>query len=435
MISTEKAIENISQACMERLDSIYPAGIPDFAAERFEREMTVLKASDTAQIFEAYRVVSMAAKRMSIPIITSNGTFLAYLLGYMGVNPLPAHYYCTECGKYECEDNYNALGIDLPKKVCSCGHKFISMGIGIPFECVWGEKNQVKNQDLTIRASAMLFPFAKKSLCDLFGEDRVIAVGIKTAKPNGSPNLYWVMGGYAVLPDDINRDSLEDEICWLDNGEECLEANYVYQNKFIRVPIISINPIEILYECQNRTGIFAADIPLSELSEFTCKSLFSLGSVFAESSIVCDILKPNTKREISRALSAAHSTVDTIKKGDEFAESVKSFFESDVFKKYPFIEREDFFTYLTSNGVSAEDAVTANKFFRLGRSAEKGFGEVLKKYDFPEDFYEAVRQYRYLFPRFHNAAYLYMYLLLAKYSKHDRKTYMSVLNKFSQWKM
>lgn len=431
MISKEKAIENIIQVCTERLNSIYCAGIPDFVMERFEREITALKASDTALNFEAYRVVSMAARRMSIPMITGNGTFLAYLLGYMSVNPLPAHYYCTKCGQYECENNYNALGIDLPEKVCSCGHEFISMGIGIPFECVWGEKRHHKKQDLTIRCGSALIPFAEKALCDLFGNERVIKYGIKGRKQDGTPNIYWIMGGFAILPDNISKSDLEDEICWLENGDECIDSNYMVMNDIMHISVVSAKITDVLYECQNRTGIFAADIPLSELSEFTCKSLFSLGSFLAES-MVCDILKPNTKREICRALSAAYSTVETIKKGDQFAESVKSFFESDAFKKYPFIEREDFITYLISNGVSAEDAVTANKFFWRGRSSEKGFGEVLEKYEFPEDFYETVKQYIYLFPRYHNAAYLYMYLLLVKYSKYDRKTYMSILNKFSQ---
>lgn len=431
MISKEKAIENIRQTCQERLNSIYCAGIPDFVSQRYEREMTALEASDTVLQFEAYRVVSQAARRMSIPMITSSGTFLSYLLGYMGVNPLPAHYYCTECGQHECEDNYNALGIDLSEKECSCGHKFISMGIGIPFECVWGEERQQETQDLTIRAGTSLVPFAEKALRDLFGDERVIKYGIKGRKQDGTPNIYWIMGGFAILPDDISRADLEDEICWLENGEECIDSNYTIQHNVMRMSLVPVKMLDILYECQNRTGIFASDIPLQELSEFTCKSLINLGKVFGES-VVCDIVKQDTKREICRTLSASHSTLETIKKGEHFAESIKSFLESDMFKRYPFIEREDFFTYLTGNGVSAEDAITANELFRRGRSAEKEFVEALEKYNFPEDFYETVKQYKYLFPRFHNAAYLYIYLLLAKYSKLDRKMYMSVLNKFSQ---
>ena len=106
----------------------------------------MLKSSETILQFEAYRIISKVAREHSIPMITGNGTFIAYLIGYMGLNPLPSHYYCPCCGKSECHNNYNQFGIDLPPKNCSCGNQMISMGIDIPFDCVWGSKKQKENR-------------------------------------------------------------------------------------------------------------------------------------------------------------------------------------------------------------------------------------------------------------------------------------------------
>ena len=200
MISKEQAFANIKKSCEEQLHKIYCAGVPDFALERFNKEIEMLKSSETILQFEAYRIISKVAREHSIPMITGNGTFIAYLIGYMGLNPLPSHYYCSCCGKSECHNNYNQFGIDLPPKNCSCGNQMISMGIDIPFDCVWGSKKQKENQSLSIRTVWKIIPLAAKVVSNHFGYD------------------------------------------------------YIRQNPDIQRNIISTKTMEFLYECQNRTG-------------------------------------------------------------------------------------------------------------------------------------------------------------------------------------
>lgn len=428
MITKEKAFEEICRACTDRLNEIYSAGVPDFAEERLHREIDALEKSETVMQFAVYHAAAKAAERMSVPMISCNGTFIAYLLGYMGVNPLPAHYYCKECGRYECDNDYHQMGIDLPEKVCSCGSRMISMGIGEPLECVWGEKKQFEMQDITIKTSRVLLPFVKKALCDMFGSDRIIACGIKSRKKDGSPDLYWAMGGYAVLPEGVTAADLEDELCWLEDGEQCIEANYAYRNEYLRIPIAPLRLVDVLYECQNHSGIFAKDIPLSELAKFGYRSLINLGTVF-ESAAVIDAVKPQSKREICQTLSAVHNTVECVKKDADIASSIKEWFESDSFKKYPIAEREDFFLYVTENGVPSDIAVKAYSLFRRGRSSDERFTEILSEYSFENDFFENAVKYKYLFPHHYNAAMMYVYCLLAYYSKLDRKAYQSIVKK------
>ncbi len=319
--------------------------------------------------FETYRKISGIARQNAMPIIGVNGSFIAYLIGYMGVNPLPAHYYCTNCGKWECNKDYNKWGIDLPPKTCFCGHTMISMGIGIPFDCVWGKDRQKQEQDFTIRTVTSLIPFAEKIVCDTLGSDCKI-------------NLY-----HEILPS---------------------------------------KTLEVLYECQNQIGINAAEIKLSELTGLNYQSLSSISTICDEFPWI-NAIKPLTKREISRVFSAVHSTIVGITTVESESDSVKAItkmFESDTFKKYPFIEREDIYIYLTENGVSSTDALKAYINFY-----SNSFSEILTKYSFKKDFYKAVNQCRNLFPRYFNAAMVYHYFLLAKYAELDNNLFDKIVKK------
>ncbi len=372
MITKEQAFANIKKSCEERLNEIYCSGIPDFAIERFNKEMAVLENSETVLQFEAYRIISQIAKQKSMPMITHNGTFIAYLIGYMGMNPLPAHYYCPCCGQSECHHNYNQFGIDLPSKNCSCGKQMISMGIGIPFECVWGKKRQKVTQDLSIRTVLELIPLAKNALDNYFGSD------------------------------------------------------YIHQNPAIMRDIISVKMLEVLYECQNQTGIIVSDIPISELSAMDYQSLKKIDKICGEYPWI-EAVQPSTKREISRTFSAVHSTIENITYNAPVNDSIvniKNMFQSERFQKYPLIEREDIYIYLIENDVSSEDAIKA--YERIYKSS---FSESLEKFHFESDFYESIKLYKNLFSRFFNTAMIYNYFLLAKYAEIDYKMFLTIMKK------
>lgn len=368
MISKEQAFANIKKSCEEQLHKIYCAGVPDFALERFNKEIEMLKSSETILQFEAYRIISKVAREHSIPMITGNGTFIAYLIGYMGLNPLPSHYYCPCCGKSECHNNYNQFGIDLPPKNCSCGNQMISMGIDIPFDCVWGSKKQKENQSLSIRTVWKLIPLAAKAVSNHFGYD------------------------------------------------------YIRQNLDIQRNIISTKTMEFLYECQNRTGLIVSDIPISELSALDYKSLQKIEKICGEYPWI-KAIQPSTKREISRIFSAVHSMIKNISTD---VLNIKKMFESELFQKYPFIEREDIYIYLIEKGVSSEDSIKAyEKYSKINY-----FSKALESYNFESEFYEVIEQYNYLFSRSFNAAMIYHYLLLAKYAEIDYNMFTDVIQMY-----
>ena len=102
----------------------YPAGIPIPALERLGSELARLKDSPSLDDYLLFAELSTAARQGGYPLElrgTVSSSFLVWLLGNGLPNPLPAHYYCPECGWFEAPDTA-LFGLDLPKKACPhCG--------------------------------------------------------------------------------------------------------------------------------------------------------------------------------------------------------------------------------------------------------------------------------------------------------------------------
>ncbi len=63
---------------------------------------------------------------------TTPSSLVLNLLGITACNPLPSHYYCSNCKKVEFIDTYD--GFALLKKVCDCGGMMQGDGHNIPVE-------------------------------------------------------------------------------------------------------------------------------------------------------------------------------------------------------------------------------------------------------------------------------------------------------------
>ena len=57
-------------------------------------------------------------------------SFIGWLLGGTNANPLPPHYYCPQCKRVEFVSGIKC-GIDLPDKMCNCGHVYNKDGFGL----------------------------------------------------------------------------------------------------------------------------------------------------------------------------------------------------------------------------------------------------------------------------------------------------------------
>ena len=103
-------------------------------------------------------------------------------------------------------------------------------------------------------------------------------------------------------------------------------------------------------------------------------------------------------------------------------------FHSELFRKYPFIEREDIYIYLIENGVSSEDAMKAYQLWIRYKTAS--LSDLLEIYHFENEFYELIKCCTYLFPRSFNAAMIYNYLLIARYAEINYNIFVNAIQAY-----
>jgi len=147
-MTREERIHEIVSISKKRLKEYYRAGVPEIALKRFEREKdeflnhTSDKALDQLILFHELSETAHNANEVLCVLGTAASSIFTFLLGYQHPNPLPAHYYCEECGYYELGNK--TFGDDLPEKVCpKCGFPLMRDGYSLPEEFAWGKKREV----------------------------------------------------------------------------------------------------------------------------------------------------------------------------------------------------------------------------------------------------------------------------------------------------
>ena len=103
---------------------------------RFYSEKSALMKYGVAEYFyydiARLRYEAEAAGEKMIAKNTAASCFVAFLLGAVDENPLPAHYLCPDCKAVEWR-----LGdcvFDMPSRTCACGARMLPCGSDIPFE-------------------------------------------------------------------------------------------------------------------------------------------------------------------------------------------------------------------------------------------------------------------------------------------------------------
>lgn len=438
----EHALDHITTACQKKLSFLYPQGVPEPVRDRYTKELTLLSHSELIDDFEIFRLFSDEARKSSVPIHmkgTVMGSFIYYLLGVNCFNPLPVHYYCTDCGYYE-EVHTHLFGIDLPSKKCpQCGKDITADGFNLPLESVWGNDGK-KIISFEYSVSTEFFPFARRVLNSIYPDNPVIPWGMFQfeAGLSGPDRDGQVIGispaGYAVLPAGNTIHDYPDLISYLENGEPCVTGGSwelsIHSLKPIR--LCQFDYIDDLLRLQRATGIYTNELTPDVLRDITWSNIYNTAILNSTSRMLFHEMKPKTFKDMVALDSSSHNSFSWNKNNAEGINlyCFQKMISSDAFKKYPCFTREDFFDYLLESGLERSLAFEASERIRKGHACStKENKELFDSLPIPDDMKEVSRNYWYVFPRAHGIEYILLYAQLAYYARIDSRAFSKIMFK------
>lgn len=434
----ENAFAHICSACERKLAQLYPAGIPAAVQKRCSQELAFLEKSEYTDDFEIFRLLSDEARKCAVPFYVSgtvSGSFLYYLLGYHCFNPLPAHYYCPECGYYE-EAPSRLYGIDLPEKTCpECGKTILADGFNLSPESVWGNDGK-KILSFEYRVSSEFLPFARRMLTKLYPSNSVVPWGMFQMDPGASPipgeNNFIGVGltGYAILPSKHTLEDYPDLISCLENGDPCVTGGgWELRSHFLKpVYLIPLKHAELLLRMQRATGIYIDEISLAELKNIEWNQIYHTSLLDQATGTLFHEAKPRTYREMAALLACSRNSYTWIKPEDKMGYfQYQKMTSSPAFQKYPCFTRDDFFECLLEEGAERAFAFEVSERIRKGQANPQNLMyDKFKALPIPEELKEVAENYQYLFPRSHCIWILLQYARLAYYARADRRAFAKI---------
>ena len=405
-------------------------------------------------------------------------SFVATMMGITEVNPLPAHYRCTNCrNSIFKDDNGNELGaeyssgFDLPDKNCpNCGSLMYKDGQDMPFATFLGF-NADKVPDIDLNFSDLNQASAHEYTKVLFGVDNVYRAGtigtvaektafgfvkgycedkniiMRTAEIErlamGCTGVKRTTGqhpgGIVVVPDYMD---VSDFTPFQFPAEDVTSAwrtthfdYHAIDQDLLKLDILGHSDPTQLRMIQDLTGTDILKVPLDDketMSIFT--STKALGVTNEEIMCATGTLgipefgtpftigmvsetKPKTFAELIKISGLSHGT-------DVWLGNAQELIKNNI---VPFKEvigcRDDIMVYLMYKGVEPIKAFKIMEFVRKGRASKDpdtwaSHKETMEKAGIESWFIESCGKIKYMFPKAHAAAYVISAFRIAWYKVH-----------------
>ena len=405
-------------------------------------------------------------------------SFVATMMGITEVNPLPAHYRCTNCSHsiFDFEDgnplgSVYSTGIDLPDKKCpKCGENLFKDGQDMPFATFLGF-NADKVPDIDLNFSDLNQASAHAYTKVLFGEDNVYRAGTigtvadKTAfgfvkgyfEDNGinkriaeierlAKGVTGVKrttgqhpGGIVVVPDykDV-ADFTPFQFPADDPSSAWRTTHFDYhsiEECLLKLDILGHSDPTQLRMIKDLTNTDITKVPLDDkdtMSIFTSTKALGVtteqimnptgtlgipefGTPFTIS-MVSDT-KPTTFAELIKISGLSHGT-------DVWLGNAQELIKKNI---VPFKEvigcRDDIMVYLMYHGVKPIKAFKIMEFVRKGRASKDPEGwkehvKTMQEANIPDWYIDSCGKIKYMFPKAHAAAYVISAFRIAWYKVH-----------------
>ena len=479
-------IENVDQKfkdlCYNTAHATYGDPLPQIVQERLDFEVENIIKHGYAVIYYISALLVHASNDDGY-LVGSRGSvgssFAATMSGISEVNPLPPHYHCPNCQHTEFTDEV-ANGFDLPDKACPvCGAHMKGDGHNIPFQTFLGF-NGDKVPDIDLNFSGEYQPKAHEFVRKMFGSDHAFRAGTiatvadKTAYgyalsyaerlgkedsmrgaeiqrlADGCTGVKRTTGqhpaGIIVIPDDMEVFDFTpyqypaDDVnaTWLTTH---FDFHKIHDN-VLKFDILGHVDPTVTRKLQDLTGVDPMTIPTNDpyvmslfrssealgidLSYLNCKSgaigLPEFGTRFVRSML--DATQPKSFSDLVIISGLSHGT-------DVYLGNAETLIKTGTCTLSNVIGcRDDIMVYLIEKGLPNKDAFDIMETTRKGKAPkvfpQKGYVELMKKYNVPQWYIDSCLKIKYMFPKAHAAAYVYSALRIAWWKLYFPREYYTV---------
>lgn len=454
------AEEEIERLTMTKAHELYGKKLPKLIEERVAKELNAIIGNGFAVL---YLIAHKLVKKSNEDgyVVGSRGSvgssIVAYFTGITDVNALPPHYRCARCQYVEIvDDGSYDTGVDMPDKICPhCGHQLEKDGYNIPFEIFMGFKGD-KVPDIDLNFSGDYQPEAHHYTEELFGVDNVFRAGTittiaeKTAigyikkyaeikgenykraeisrLKNGCVGVKRSTGqhpgGQMVLPKDRDIHQFTPlQYPANDTQSETVTTHFDYHSiseRLVKLDILGHDNPTIVRILTDLTGVNVRQIPLDDkatLSLFSSVEALGITEEVLNTKVgtygipefntkftremLLDV-KPKSFGDLLRISGFSHGT-------DVWLNNAKDLINLGIANVEETIStRDDIMTYLIHKGMDFSLAFKIMEKVRKGRGVSEEDIVAMREVKVPEWFVESCQKIKYLFPKAHAVAYVFM---------------------------
>ncbi len=445
---------------------IYGEHLSPTVEERLNSELKIIKNNGFSSLYMLAHLLAKYAHKNGQPT-SSRGSvgssFVAFLLGITNVNPLPPHYYCSECSFTDIDPNI-CSGYDLEEKNCPlCGKPLVRDGHNIPFESFMGFYGS-KLPDIDLNFPSSFRNNVLEYLCELFGQERLLIAGtIRTLTPTDAEmyvNMYQEKndqefeqklvasiirnidgvkrqesihpGGVFILPEGKGACDYTPTKT-LNNHSPIKKKTHLefnsLQDNIYKADILGFIPLEILARLEKYTGVSSKDIDITDPKIYELfKDSRVIGIVSDEpatsglpefdTDFVRNMIKqthPKNFGDLVKISALCHGTNTWFYNAEELLKNnVCSLNDLPA-------SREDIYNHLVSCDIERPlafkimQAVRKGEFMRIGLNKDPEVIKAFATHNIPDWYMDSLCKIRYMFPKAHSVEYVKTALTLAWY--------------------
>ncbi|BCN31479.1 PolC-type DNA polymerase III [Anaeromicropila herbilytica] len=466
----EDSDKTLRQICYDKATSIYGPELPVIVKDRLEHELNSIISNGFAVMYIIAQKLVWKSNEDGY-LVGSRGSvgssFVATMAGITEVNPLAAHYYCSECHYYDFESEEvrkyaGSSGCDMPDKACPvCGAPLKKDGHDIPFETFLGFKGD-KEPDIDLNFSGEYQSNAHDYTEVIFGKGHTFRAG--TIGTLAEKTAYgYVLKYYEERGQHKRRAEIErivdgcvgvrrtsgqhpGGIIVLPHGEEIysftpvqhpandmttktITTHFDYHSidhNLLKLDILGHDDPTMIRMLEDLTGLDSKTVRLDEekvLSLFDNLSalkirpediggcdLGSLGIPEFGTDFVMQMLrdtKPKTFSDLVRISGLSHGTDVWLNNAQTLIAEGKCTLSTAI------CTRDDIMTYLINQGVENGLAFTIMESVRKGKGLKPEMEEAMLKEGVPDWYIWSCKRIKYMFPKAHAAAYVMMAFRIA----------------------